>query len=41
LFVIDIWEHAYYIDYRNMRAEYIKQFWNFVNWDFVEENFGE
>lgn len=37
LLVIDIWEHAYYIDYRNMRAEYIKQFWNFVNWDFVEE----
>ncbi len=39
LLVIDIWEHAYYIDYRNVRAEYIKQFWNFVNWDFVEENF--
>ncbi|NUJ97758.1 superoxide dismutase [Candidatus Gracilibacteria bacterium] len=41
LLVIDIWEHAYYIDYRNVRAEYIKQFWNFVNWDFVEGNLGE
>ncbi len=41
LLVIDIWEHAYYIDYRNVRVEYIKQFWNFVNWDFVEGNLGE
>ena len=38
LLVIDIWEHAYYIDYRNARAKYIENFWNLVNWDFVEGN---
>ncbi len=34
----DIWEHAYYIDYRNNRASYIEGFWKLVNWMFVEEN---
>ena len=39
LLTIDIWEHAYYVDYRNARAKYIEAFWQLVNWDFVSENF--
>jgi len=39
LLTCDVWEHAYYIDYRNVRANYIENFWKFVNWDFVANNF--
>ena len=35
----DVWEHAYYIDYRNARPKYVESFWKLVNWDFVSENF--
>jgi Fe-Mn family superoxide dismutase len=38
LLTCDVWEHAYYIDYRNARPEYLEHFWDLVNWGFVAEN---
>ncbi len=38
LLTCDVWEHAYYIDYRNARIKYVDTFWNLVNWSFAEKN---
>lgn len=40
LLTCDVWEHAYYIDYRNKRPDYVNAFWNLVNWEFVAANYG-
>jgi len=39
LLTVDLWEHAYYIDYRNMRPKYLEGFWALVNWEFAAANF--
>jgi Fe-Mn family superoxide dismutase len=39
LLTCDVWEHAYYVDYRNARPAYLKAFWELVNWEYVAEQF--
>lgn len=41
LLTVDVWEHAYYIDYRNARPGYLEHFWALVNWEFAAKNFAE
>ena len=41
LLTCDVWEHAYYIDTRNVRADYVQNFWKLVNWEFVSDNFSK
>jgi Fe-Mn family superoxide dismutase len=39
--VVDVFEHAYYIDYKNDRREYLENWWNLVNWDEVEKRYSK
>jgi superoxide dismutase, Fe-Mn family len=39
LLTIDVWEHAYYLKYKNLRAEYVKNIWNIIDWERVEESY--
>jgi Fe-Mn family superoxide dismutase len=40
ILTLDVWEHAYYIDYRNARAKFAEEWWKVVSWDFAAKNFG-
>ncbi|WP_221584086.1 superoxide dismutase [Microbacterium sp. G2-8] len=39
ILLLDMWEHAFYLDYKNVKADYVKAFWNIVNWDNVKDRF--
>lgn len=39
ILAVDVWEHAYYLQYKNVRAEYLKQIWKVINWSKVEERY--
>jgi Fe-Mn family superoxide dismutase len=41
ILTVDVWEHAYYIDYRNSRPNYLNAFWSLVNWEFVNANYAK
>lgn len=41
LLTFDVWEHAYYLDYQNLRGEYLKKLWDIVDWDIIEMRYGE
>jgi len=41
LFTIDVWEHAYYLQYKNMRPDFVKAIWNIANWKDISDNFAK
>ena len=41
ILVFDVWEHAYYLDYQNLRAQYLHRLWDIIDWDIIEVRYGE